>query len=157
MKIHLLAVGTKMPAWVSQGFDEYAQRMPAKCSLHLKEIAAEKRAKNSNIASIKEKEASKLKAAIPAHCRVVALDVNGQSWSTEKLATRLQDWMMGGQDVALLVGGPDGLTHELLMLAQETWSLSKLTFPHPLVRVIVAEQLYRAYSITENHPYHRAG
>ncbi len=157
MKIYLLAVGTKMPAWVTQGFEEYAMRMPAKCSLHLKEIAAEKRAKNSNLASIKEKEASKLKSAIPAHCRVVALDVKGQCWSTEKLATRLQDWMMGGQDVALLVGGPDGLTHEILTLAQETWSLSKLTFPHPLVRVILAEQLYRAYTITENHPYHRAG
>ncbi len=157
MKIHLLAVGTKMPAWVTQGFAEYAMRMPAKCSLHLKEIAAEKRAKNSHVTGIKEKEAARLKAAIPANCRVLALDVKGQIWSTEKLATRMQDWMMSGQDIALLVGGPDGLTHELLSLAQERWSLSNLTFPHPLVRVILAEQLYRAYTITENHPYHRAG
>lgn len=157
MKIHLLAVGTKMPDWVTKGFKEYAHRLPARCSLHLKEIPAEKRAKNSNIKAIKEKEAEKLKAAIPGNCRVVALDVTGQIWSTEKLATRLQDWMMSGQDVALLVGGPDGLTRELLQLAQERWSLSKLTFPHPLVRVILAEQLYRAYTITENHPYHRAG
>ncbi len=156
MKIHLLAVGTKMPAWVVQGYHAYAQRLPAKCSLELKEIVAEKRQKNSNLTAIKEKEAAKLKAAIPAGCRVVSLDVTGRQWSTENLATRLQDWMMGGQDIALLVGGPDGLTRELLSLSQEIWSLSKLTFPHPLVRVILAEQLYRAFSITENHPYHRA-
>lgn len=157
MKIHLLAVGTKMPDWVTQGYNEYAHRLPAKCSLHLKEIPAEKRSKNSNIKAVMQKEADKLTAAIPNNCRVVALDVKGQAWSTEKLATRLQNWMMGGQDIALLVGGPDGLTDELLALAQEKWSLSKLTFPHPLVRVILAEQLYRAFTITENHPYHRAG
>ena len=146
-----------MPSWVTQGYQEYQHRMPAKCSLHLKEIPAEKRNKNSNIEAIKNKEAEKLKAAIPANCRVVALDVKGQPWSTEKLATRMQDWMMSGQDIALLVGGPDGLTTELLSMAQEKWSLSSLTFPHPLVRVILAEQLYRAYTVTENHPYHRAG
>ena len=146
-----------MPDWVTKGFNEYQQRLPAKCSLHLKEIPAEKRGKNVNVKAIKEKEAQKLKAAIPSNCRIVALDVKGQSWSTEKLATRLQDWMMNGQDIALLVGGPDGLTHDLLAMAQETWSLSSLTFPHPLVRVILSEQLYRAYTITENHPYHRAG
>ena len=157
MKIHLLAVGTKMPDWVTQGYTEYAHRLPAKCSLHLKEIPAEKRSKNSNIKAIMEKEADKLRDAIPNNCRVVALDVKGQAWSTEKLATRLQDWMMGGQDIALLVGGPDGLTHEILQLAQEKWSLSNLTFPHPLVRVVLAEQIYRAFTITENHPYHRAG
>ena len=157
MKIYLLAIGTKMPDWVNKGYQEYSYRMPAKCSLHLLEIPAEKRGKNSNVQSIKIKEADKLKAAIPSNCRVVALDVKGQSWSTEKLATRLQDWMMSGQDIALLVGGPDGLTPDIFQLAQEKWSLSSLTFPHPLVRVILAEQLYRAYTITENHPYHRAG
>jgi len=157
MKIHLLAIGTKMPAWVTQAYQEYAQRLPPKCSLHLKEIPAEKRTKNTNIQSIKDKEAKKIIAAIPGNCRVVALEVEGQSWSTTKLANRLQDWMMSGQDIALLVGGPDGLTQEVLQLTQEKWSLSKLTFPHPLVRVILAEQLYRAYTITENHPYHREG
>lgn len=146
-----------MPAWVEQGYQEYAQRLPSKCRLVLKEVPAEKRTKNSNIISIKEKEALKLKSAIPQSCRVVALDVKGSHWSTEKLAARLQDWMMGGQDIAMLIGGPEGLTSELLSLADEKWSLSALTFPHPLVRVILAEQLYRAYTITENHPYHRAG
>lgn len=157
MNIHLLAVGTKMPDWVTQGYQEYAQRLPAKCALLLKEIPAEKRFKNSNIAAIVNKESEKLKVAIPANCRVVALDVKGQSWSTEKLANRMQDWMMGGQDIALLIGGPDGFNDEILSIAQEKWSLSSLTFPHPLVRVILAEQIYRAYTITENHPYHRAG
>lgn len=156
MKIYLLAIGTKMPSWVTQGYLEYAQRLPAKVSLHLQEIPAEKRNKNTNIQAVKIKEADKLKNMIPQNCRIVALDVKGQSWSTEKLAIRLQDWMMCGQNIALLVGGPDGLTPELLTLAQEKWSLSNLTFPHPLVRVILAEQLYRAYTITENHPYHRA-
>jgi 23S rRNA (pseudouridine1915-N3)-methyltransferase len=157
MNIHLLAVGTKMPDWVIKGYQEYAQRLPSKCALILKEIPAEKRLKNSNIPAIIDKESEKLKAAIPANCQIVALDVKGQSWSTEKLASRMQDWMMGGQDIALLIGGPDGFNDEILSIAHEKWSLSALTFPHPLVRVILAEQIYRAYTITENHPYHRAG
>jgi len=157
MKLFLLAIGTKMPDWVNKAYQDYAQRLPAKCSLHLKEIPAEKRTKNSHFASIKAKEAQKLMEAIPKGCRIIALDVKGQAWSTEKLSTRLQDWMMGGQDVALLVGGPEGLTPEVLKMAHEKWSLSNLTFPHPLVRIILAEQIYRAFSMTENHPYHRAG
>ena len=156
MNIFLLAVGTKMPDWVTQGYNEYAQRLPAKCALVLKEIPAEKRLKNSNINAITEKESEKIKATIPNNCRLVVLDVKGKSWSTEQLATRMQDWMMGGQDVALVIGGPDGLSQDILSLAQEKWSLSALTFPHPLVRVILAEQIYRAYTVTENHPYHRA-
>ena len=87
----------------------------------------------------------------------MALDGGGKIWSTEKLAERLEDWMMQGPDVALIIGGPDGLTKDLIGAAHEHWSLSNLTFPHPMVRVIVAEQLYRAWTITENHPYHRAG
>ena len=157
MNIFLLAVGTKMPDWVTLGYNEYAQRLPAKCALVLKEIPAEKRLKNSNINAITEKESEKIKAAIPNNCRLVVLDVKGKSWSTEQLATRMQDWMMGGQDVALVIGGPDGLSQDILSLAQEKWSLSALTFPHTLVRVILAEQIYRAYTVTENHPYHRAG
>ncbi len=157
MNIFLLAVGTKMPDWVTQGYNEYAQRLPVKCALVLKEIPAEKRLKNSNINAVTEKESEKIKAAIPNNCRLVVLDVKGKSWSTEQLAIRMQDWMMGGQDVALVIGGPDGLSQDILSQAQEKWSLSALTFPHPLVRVILAEQIYRAYTVTENHPYHRAG
>ncbi|MCK5902342.1 MAG: 23S rRNA (pseudouridine(1915)-N(3))-methyltransferase RlmH [Cocleimonas sp.] len=155
MRLYLLAVGTKMPTWVTQGYEEYAHRMPTKCKLILKEIPAEKRTKNSSIEKIQQKEATKLLNAIPNNCRVVALDGQGALWTTEKLACRLEDWMMSGQDIALLVGGADGLTKNVLATVNEHWSLSRLTFPHPLVRVMVAEQLYRAWSISENHPYHR--
>jgi 23S rRNA (pseudouridine1915-N3)-methyltransferase len=157
MRIYLLAIGTKMPQWLNKGYEEYSHRMPSKCKLILKEITAEKRNKNSNIETIQNKEARKLLSAIPKNARVIALDSQGTLWSTEKLATRMENWMMSGQDIALLIGGPDGLTPELLNQANEHWSLSNLTFPHPLVRIIVAEQLYRAWTITENHPYHRAG
>ena len=146
-----------MPAWVTKGYDEYAHRMPAKCKLVLNEISAEKRNKNSNIEAIQAKEANKLIKAIPKNARIIALDAQGAIWSTEKLASRMEDWMMSGQDIALLIGGPDGLTPAILHKAHEHWSLSNLTFPHPLVRIIVAEQLYRAWTMTENHPYHRAG
>jgi 23S rRNA (pseudouridine1915-N3)-methyltransferase len=123
----------------------------------LKEIAAEKRSKNSSIEAIQTKEANKLLNAIPKNSRIVALNGQGAIWSTEKLAMRMEGWMMSGQDIALLIGGPDGLTPDILSKAHEHWSLSNLTFPHPLVRILVAEQLYRAWTITENHPYHRAG
>lgn len=95
-------------------------------------------------------------AAIPKGARVVALDVKGKPWSTEGLSSNMEEWMQDGRDVALLVGGPDGLDPRCLQQAQQRWSLSPLTFPHPLVRVIIAEQLYRAHSIIKNHPYHRA-
>lgn len=157
MHIHLIAIGNKMPTWVTQAYNEYAQRMPPGCSLQLHELAAEKRTKNSPIAAICEKESLRLLQAVPDGARIVALDVTGKEWSTEQLAERLESWLMQGSDIALLVGGPDGLTRELVNKATERWSLSKLTFPHPLVRVIVAEQLYRAWTITQNHPYHRAG
>jgi len=157
MNIHLLAVGNRMPAWVKAGYEEYAQRMPPHCRLILKEIAPEKRGKNVNTGDIQQREADKIMQALPAGCRIVALDGRGKIWSTETLAERLKDWMMQGPDVALIIGGPDGLTQALIKRVDEHWSLSNLTFPHPMVRVIVAEQLYRAYTITENHPYHRAG
>ncbi len=157
MRIYLLAIGTKMPQWVTKGYEEYAHRMPSKCKLILKEIAAEKRNKNSNIEIIQNKEANKLVNAIPKNSRIIALDGRGSIWSTEKLAIRMENWMMSGQDIALLIGGPDGLTNDILAKADEHWSLSNLTFPHPLVRIIVAEQLYRAWTITAKHPYHRAG
>ncbi|PID46619.1 MAG: 23S rRNA (pseudouridine(1915)-N(3))-methyltransferase RlmH [Proteobacteria bacterium] len=157
MQIFLLAVGNKMPAWVKQAYDEYANRMPSHCKLVLKEIPPEKRGKHSKAREIQEKEAEKIRQALPANCRIVALDGLGKIWSTEQLAERLEDWMMQGPDVALIIGGPDGLTREFIQQVDEHWSLSNLTFPHPMVRVIVAEQLYRAWTITENHPYHRAG
>lgn len=157
MKIHLLAIGSKMPDWVIKGYTEYASRLTGNVQLQLHEIPAEKRTKNSDIKTLCKKESEKLLAAIPKGCRVVVLDVLGQPWSTEKLASQMENWMMSGQDVALLVGGPEGMTRECVDRADQVWSLSPLTFPHPLVRVLLSEQLYRAWSITENHPYHRAG
>ena len=158
MKIHLLATGTKMPDWVNKGYFEYANRLNGgNVQLHLKEIPAEKRTKDSDTKTICKKESDALIKAIPNGCHVVALDVLGQTWSTEKLAKQMENWMMSGKDIALLVGGPEGMTKECLQHADQIWSLSALTFPHPLVRIIVGEQLYRAWSITENHPYHRAG
>jgi len=156
MRILLLAVGQKMPSWIEQGYQQYAQRMPAEARLELKEIAPGKRGKNADIKRIVEDEGQRLIAAIPRSAHIVVLDVEGRGHSTEQLAQRMDDWMHSGQDICLLVGGPEGLSAECRTLADEKWSLSPLTFPHPLVRVILAEQLYRAWSVLRNHPYHRA-
>lgn len=156
MRIQLIAVGQKMPSWVEQGFDEYAHRMPPEARLELKEIAAAKRGKNADIPRILQDECQRIQTALAKNSRIVVLDVKGSAWSTEQLAQRMGDWMQSGQDVSLLVGGPEGLSEECRARADERWSLSPLTFPHPLVRIIVAEQLYRAWSVLRNHPYHRA-
>ena len=155
MRIHLLAVGTKMPAWVTQGYDEYARRLPADCALQLTEIPAGKRSKNADIPRILQQEGERMLAALPKSVRVLAMDVKGSPWSTEQLAQGLNEWRHDGRDVALLVGGPEGLANECLARAEQRWSLSPLTLPHPLVRVVIAEQLYRAWSMLGNHPYHR--
>lgn len=156
MHIHLIAVGEKMPGWVQQGYQEYAKRLPRECALRLVEIAPGRRGKNADIARALRDEGQRMLAAIPKEARVIALEVGGRAWSTEQLAAQLQDWMAGGQEVALLVGGPEGLSEEARALARQQWSLSPLTLPHPLVRVLLSEQIYRAWSILRNHPYHRA-
>jgi 23S rRNA (pseudouridine1915-N3)-methyltransferase len=145
-----------MPAWVTAGYTEYARRLPHECSLQLVEIPVSKRRKSLPPARAMQEEGQLMLAAIPAGSLVIALDVTGKSWSTEVLAERLQHWMAGGRDVALLVGGPDGLAPECLASSDMTWSLSTLTYPHALVRIILAEQLYRAWSINVGHPYHRS-
>ncbi len=155
MQIHLITIGQKMPAWVKQGYDEYAKRMPKECELILKEIPAGKRGKNSDVKRITKEEGEKMLAALPKNCHVVTLDVPGQTWSTERLAETMQEWLDSGQNIALLVGGPEGLADSVKQIARQSWSLSKLTYPHPLVRIIVAEQIYRAWSIINHHPYHR--
>lgn len=156
MRIRLICVGTKMPAWVTSGFQEYAKRLPSDMRLELVEIPPGHRGKGADVKRAIEKESKQILAALGKDDRVVALDVQGRNWSTEQLAENLRGWQMGGQNVALLIGGPDGLSAECLALAQQRWSLSDLTFPHPLVRVILAEQIYRAWSLLNNHPYHRA-
>lgn len=157
MKICLHAVGNRMPGWVGQGYEEYAKRLTGECSLLLREIQPSKRSRNTSPDRIVEEEGTRLIESLPKTVHVVALDVLGKPWTTEQLADSMKNWMQFGKDVSLLVGGPDGLSSECLQRADQKWSLSPLTFPHPLVRVIVAEQLYRAYSIIKNHPYHRAG
>lgn len=155
MQIHLISVGNRMPVWVQQGYDEYAKRLPRECELVLKEISAGKRGKNSDIARIVKEEGERMIAAIPQNTHIVTLDIPGKPWTTPELAQAMQRWLANGQSVSLLIGGPEGLADEVKPLARESWSLSKLTFPHPLVRIIVAEQLYRAWSLLNNHPYHR--
>ncbi len=156
MRIHLIGVGTKMPDWVESGYAEYAKRLPHECSLNLIEIAASPRGKNADLKRAIQAEGERMLKAIPKNSLVVALDVKGKSHSTESLAQELEGWLSGGRDVSLLVGGPEGLSSACRAEAQKKWSLSKLTFPHPLVRVIIAEQVYRAWSYLNGHPYHRA-
>lgn len=155
MQIHLIAVGTRMPAWVTAGYDEYAKRLPRECALKLVEIPPGKRGRNVDVKRILRDEGERMLAALPKDCSVIALEVGGKPWSTPQLADQLRGWLAGGRDVALLVGGPEGLDAACRARADQTWSLSALTLPHPLVRVLLAEQLYRAWSITVGHPYHR--
>ncbi|WPL18123.1 Ribosomal RNA large subunit methyltransferase H [Thiorhodovibrio winogradskyi] len=155
MRISLLSVGRRMPAWVVQGFGEYAKRLPKECDLRLVEIEPVARTKGGDRMRAISLEGERILQAVPKGAWVVALDVGGPSWSTEALALELKHWMASGQDVALLVGGADGLSSACLARADARWSLSPLTFPHPLVRVILAEQLYRAWTLLQGHPYHR--
>lgn len=155
MRIHLIAVGNRMPGWVEDGYREYAKRLPRECALHLVEIAPGRRGPNADVKRILRDEGERMLAAIPRDCRVIALEVGGRSWSTPQLAAQLSDWLGSGRDVALLVGGPEGLDEACRARADQCWSLSALTLPHPLVRVLLAETLYRAWSVMAGHPYHR--
>lgn len=156
MKLHLIAVGNKMPRWVEQGYAEYARRMPPGCSLHLTEIPSLFRGKNLDVERTLKAEGRKMLETVPRGCKIVTLEVDGRAFTTEALAAELEGWMQGGRDVALLVGGPEGLSYECSRASELKWSLSKLTLPHPLVRVVLAEALYRAWSVMTHHPYHRA-
>ena len=155
MRIRIIAVGTKMPDWVEQGYAEYAKRMPRDCVVEMIELPLAQRTKSSDIAKAMEKEGEVMLAAIGKNEQVIALDVKGKPWSTEQLAENLASWKMSGSNYCLLIGGPDGLAPACLELASVKWSLSPLTLPHPLVRILVIEQLYRACTILQNHPYHK--
>lgn len=154
MKISVIAVGSKMPNWVTQAFNDYQNRFPRDLPLELIEIPAGKRTKNADIARILNKEGEQM-LSFCQKSRIVTLDIPGKNLSTPELAERLEQWKLDGRDIALLIGGPEGLSPACKQIANESWSLSNLTLPHPLARVIVAESLYRAWSITTNHPYHR--
>ena len=155
MRISIITIGTKMPPWVNQGVEEYSKRLPRELGVEWKELPLATRGNGSHAEQLKQKEGEQILKAIPAGDRVIALDVLGKSLSTAALARQLSDWQMSGDNYSLLIGGPDGLSAECLARADQCWSLSDLTLPHPLVRVILAEQLYRAWTITVNHPYHR--
>ena len=155
MKVRLLSVGTKMPAWVKAGFEEYSTRIERELGFSLIEIPLAKRSKNQSPEVNKAKEGAELLAQVRPGDYVVALDVTGKPFSTQDLAQRIENFRGDGRDLAILVGGPDGLDAACLERADARWSLSELTLPHPLVRVVVAEQLYRAVSIISGHPYHR--
>lgn len=159
MKIHLIAVGQKPPKWVTEAYDGYAKRMPASAQLLLKEVPPGPRKKqdvgrDAAVAAVR-KETQLIEAAIPKNSWCVALDERGKSWSTRQLSEQLDSWQHMGKDVVMLIGGPDGLDSELRARCDQQWCLSPLTLPHAMVRVLVAEQLYRAHSILTNHPYHR--
>ncbi len=156
MHIQLIAAGTRMPAWVAQGFDEYAGRMPRECALNLREIPLGKRTRNADAARAVADEGKRMLAAINDGDIVVALDVAGRTLDTAQMAVRLDGWLQSSRNVSILIGGPDGLARECLDRADLSLSLSAMTLPHGLVRVLTAEQLYRAWSVLNNHPYHRA-
>lgn len=144
-----------MPEWIQHGYKEYIKRIGAGLQIELLEISPEKRGKSADVQRIMQKEAERMRQSIPRGNFVIALDKEGKSWSTENLADKIANWQQDGTNVSLLIGGPEGMTPELLQQADARISLSAMTFPHPIVRIILAEQLYRAYSILSHHPYHK--
>lgn len=144
-----------MPAWVAAGFEQYRKRLGRELPFTLRELPSAMRGRACDPVRVLEEEHRRLLAAVPGGARVVLLDERGSPWSTRQLAERVSAWRQDGRDVALLVGGPDGVSPGLRGRADDLWSLGPLTLPHPLVRVIVVEQLYRAVSLLAGHPYHR--
>lgn len=156
MKLIILAVGTKMEKWVTTAFSEYQKRMPPHIKIELQEIEPVKRVGKSTTSKAKEVEAKLILEALPKRAYVIALDERGKQFTSEELAHKMHDFQQMGSDVVIIIGGPEGLTDEVRTKANELMSLSKLTLPHPFVRVMIAEALYRAYSIDAGLPYHRA-
>lgn len=155
MQLIIAAVGHKMPAWIEAGFNEYAKRMPPECRIQLKEIKPVERSGSRTAETVMAQERTKIEAAIPKGSRIVALDERGKDITTVQLAQLLTQWQQDGRDVTFVVGGADGLDAGFKASADMLLRISSLTLPHGMVRVMLAEQLYRAWSITQNHPYHR--
>ena len=154
MRLLIVAVGQRVPDWAQTAWDDYAKRFPFEIKVELKAVKTEPRASKS-LETIYAAERARIEAAIPKGCRVVALDERGTTLTTMALAGKLKDWQLSGGDVALVIGGPDGLDPAFRQAAHERIRLSDLTLPHAMVRVLHIEQLYRAWSINANHPYHR--
>lgn len=155
MKFLILSVGHKIPEWVTAGFMEYAKRMPREAKIELLELKPEPRTSGKTPQQIMEAEAQRINAALPQGCMRIALDEHGASWTTRQLADKMGHWMGEGRDVAFIIGGADGLHESVKKSAQQLLALSAMTLPHAMVRVLLAEQLYRAHSLLHNHPYHR--
>ncbi|WP_026224802.1 23S rRNA (pseudouridine(1915)-N(3))-methyltransferase RlmH [Methyloversatilis thermotolerans] len=155
MKMKVVCVGHRMPDWVDAGVDEFVRRMPRDLPLQIVEVKAEPRTQGKPVDALLDAERQRIEAAIPARARIVALDERGDDLSTVALAARLRRWRAEGDDVVLLIGGPDGLSPTLKSRAHELIRLSSLTLPHALARLLLAEALYRAFTVESNHPYHR--
>jgi len=156
VRLILITASNRQPDWVDAGYTEYADRLRGRCTLELKTIPLAKRTASTPVERAMAQEGERMAAAIPDGAHVVALVEDGKPWSTKELAAKLEQWAERGAPVALLVGGPDGLGPQALAHANERWCISPLTLPHGLVRVVAAEALYRAWSVLQNHPYHRA-
>ena len=155
MKLQLIAVGHKMPNWISEGYLEYAKRMPRDFTLTLTELKPDKRISARTPQQVMSEEADRILAAIPDGARVLALDERGANWTTMKLADSMKEWQIDGREAVFIIGGSDGLDPRIKQRADQLLQLSAMTMPHGMVRVLLAEQLYRAVSIINNHPYHR--
>ena len=155
MKLLIVSVGHKMPDWITTGFNEYAKRMPREAKTELLEIKPEPRSTGKSTMQIMEAEAQRILAALPQNYLRIVLDERGTQPTTKQFAKQMQEWMQSGRDVAFIIGGADGLHESIKQAAQQQLALSALTLPHAFVRVLLAEQLYRAHSMMHNHPYHR--
>jgi 23S rRNA (pseudouridine1915-N3)-methyltransferase len=155
MKVHLIAVGKKMPDWINTGYAEFSKRMPPELQINLIEITPSTRNKSTPIENNIKEEGERIQSAIPDNSRLIVLDEKGNNFNSVDLSKKMEDWLPMGQDIVLVIGGADGIDPMIKQQADEKWSLSSLTLPHALVRVVVAEQLYRAWSILKGHPYHR--
>jgi 23S rRNA (pseudouridine1915-N3)-methyltransferase len=156
LRLTLITASNRQPDWVDLGSDDYAQRLRGRCTLAIETVPLARRTATTPTDRVIADEGSRMLAHVPDGAHVVALLESGKPWSTKDLARKLESWMQLGAPVCLLVGGPDGLSPACVARATDRWSLSNLTLPHGLVRVVVAEALYRAWSVLENHPYHRA-
>ena len=155
MRIRLIAVGTKMPRWVEDGWQEYAKRLPSEMPLDLVEIPLSTRSKNADVQRLIRQEGEAMLAKVQPGERIVTLEVHGKPWSTEQLAQELERWGLEARNVNLMVGGPEGLAPQVCERSEQRWSLSPLTLPHPLVRILLGEQIYRAWTVLNGHPYHK--
>jgi 23S rRNA (pseudouridine1915-N3)-methyltransferase len=155
MQLIIAAVGHKMPAWIETGFQEYVKRMPPECRIHIKEIKPIERSGSKTAETVMALESSKIEAVIPKNARIIALDEHGKDLTSMALSQQLTLWQQDGRDVVFVIGGADGLDAQFKSKADMLVRISSLTLPHGMVRVVLAEQLYRAWSITQNHPYHR--